>query len=143
MAFQWRHQYDDARDQQEGDAVRTVNNEPSLTEQHHAKDADINEIMRRFGVTDGAIPPAAPDPRYYGDFSDVPDFRQALDNTREALARFEALPAAIRNRFSNDPVELYRFVMNPANADEAVTLGLLKKEEPIRTPVTDPVPSVT
>lgn len=125
--FTWRHQYDDA-----ADAVQRANTDigdlgPSMTQQHFAKDADLNEIVRRFGIAEGAIPPVPIDPQYYGDFTDVPDFRQALDNTREAIQRFDALPATLRNRFNNDPVALWDFVTNPANTDEAITLGLLRK----------------
>lgn len=126
--FTWRHQYDEEADAFYGQASQIVNDDPSLTQQHFAKEADINEIMRRFGVTDGSIPPAAIDPKFFGDFTDVPDFRQALDNTREAAERFNALPAELRARFHNDPVELWQFVTDPRNADQSVELGLLKRE---------------
>ena len=139
MRFDWRHQYDDARDTFEGDRVITHNNDASLTEQHFAKDADINEIMRRYGVTDGAIPPAVLDPKHFGDFSDVPDFRQSLDAVRNAQEHFAALPASLRQRFGNDPVELWKFVTDPANLEESIKLGLLKRvaAPPAPAPVTD------
>lgn len=124
----WRFQYDNIYDELIGEAVITENDEPSLTQQHHAKDADINEIMRRFGVTDGAIPPATLDPQYFGDFTDEVDFRGALDRTREALDRFNLLPADIRRRFGGDPVALWQFVTDPENFDEAIKLGLLHRE---------------
>lgn len=124
--FDWRDQYDDDRDAYERALTDSIPEGPSLTQQHFAKDADINEIVRRYGISDGAIPPAAADPRYYGDFSDVPDFRQALDATRTAAERFAALPHAIRERFGNDPVRLWQFVTNEANNEEAIKLGLLK-----------------
>lgn len=135
----WRHQYDeDSEILAQLDTV-IVNEEPSLTNQHFRKDADINEIMRRFGVTDGAVPPAAMDPQHFGDFTDAVDFREALDRTRAAQQTFDALPASLRNRFGNDPVDLWRFVNDPKNWDEAVTLGLLKREPaPPSTPTTEP-----
>ena len=128
--FAWRQQYDVEQDTREGNAAITEVTGESRTVQHFAKEADINEIMRRFGVTDGAIPPAVTDPRYFGDFSDVPDFRQALDNVRNAEAAFAALPADLRRRFGNDPVELFQFVHDPKNLEESIKLGLLKREEP-------------
>lgn len=123
----YRHQYDMASEEDAQLETVAINDDPSLTEQHHAKDADLNEILRRFGVTDGAIPPSAMDPRHFGDFTDAVDFREALDRTRIAAERFNALPADIRNRFANSPVLLWQFVNDPRNHEEAVRLGLLKK----------------
>lgn len=127
LKFKWRHQYDEVADEieREKGAYKVI--EDSLTQQHFTKDADINEIVRRFGVTDGAIPPQVMDPSYYGDFSDVPDFRAAMDRTREAQEHFNALPADLRERFANDPVRLWDFVQREENAEEAVKLGLLHK----------------
>lgn len=111
-----------------GELAATDNkDEPSKTQQHFAKDADLNTIMKRYGITDGAIPPAAADGRYYGDFSDVFDFRDALDRTRDAVAKFNALPADLRAEFDNDPVFLYEWILDPRNAEQAVELGLLSK----------------
>lgn len=142
--FTYRHQYDEATDQHEGDNAITYNTEPSLTQQHFTKDADINEIMKRFGVTDGSILPAfnatIMDPKYFGDFSDAVDFRTAWDNVRNAEQRFITLPASLRERFANDPVKLWDFVNDPKNTDEAVKLGLLTRapapEAPPPTPPT-------
>lgn len=128
MDIIWRKQYDEAVDSVIRNDTATYNEDPPLTQQHHAESADLNVIIARFGLKDASIPAAAADPFYYGDFSDVPDFRQALDNTRDAIERFNRLPAAIRSRFNNDPVLLYDFVTNEANAEESVRLGLLTKE---------------
>lgn len=126
--FIWRNQYDWSRDK----LVRAATNirceeGSSMTMQSFKDDADINLIMARFGVTDGAIPPAAIDPKYFGDFTEAVDFRTALDNTREAAERFNQLPANIRAKFENDPYQLWTWVNDQANAEEAVTLGLLAK----------------
>lgn len=143
--FIWRTQYDDDADAMYRGLTSVTPAGPSLTQQHFALDADINEITRRFGVKDGALPPAAIDPSYFGDFSSVPDFRQALETTREAAERFNALPAALRNRFNNDPVLLWEFVQDPGNDSESFKLGLLMdpgappKEPPPPTP--DDVPA--
>lgn len=133
----WRHQYDEDRDAYEQALTDITPVGPTLTQAHFAKDADINEIVKRFGVKDGSIPPLALDPRFFGNFEGVPDFRQALDNIREANDRFALLPAATRARFNNDPLELWAFVNNPLNEDEAVRLELLKRE------AAPPVPPIT
>lgn len=138
--FTWRHQYDEA-----ADAVERANTDigdlgPSLTQQHFSKDADINEIVHRFGIGDGSIPPAPNDPRFYADFTNVVDLRSALDRTIEAVTAFGLLPARLRNRFSNDPAELYEFVTDPANEAEAIQLGLIKRQAtaPAGSPALDP-----
>lgn len=142
MRFNWRHQYDEEADEFYGELAKTENDGETLTQQHHAFEADINNIVASFGIKDGAVPPVALDPKYFGDFTDAPDFRQALDNTREAQARFDALPASLRNRFNNDPYQLWQFVMDPAQTDEAVKLGLLHREAEV-PPKTPDTPGVT
>lgn len=135
--FNWRHQYDERRDELEGFNAATLNAEESLTQQHHAEAADINVLARRFGLDKGPIPTTATDPRYYGDLSEVPDLRTALDLVNDAKNRFMELPPRIRSRFRNSPAELWAFINDPENADEAVRLGLLKAPEAEKT-VQDP-----
>lgn len=115
----WRHQYDGYVD------PGTTNLEPSLTVQAPAVDADINVLVQRFGIGRGVMPPVPADPRYYGDFSDVPDLATALSRVRDAQERFNALDVRVRNRFHNDPVLFLDWVTKSGNFDEAVSLGLL------------------
>lgn len=99
----------------------------SMTQQSFKKECDINEIMRRFRKSG--------DPYYlqrlgtyteghYGDFSQVVDYRSALDAVARAAEVFGALPAKVRRRFDNDPAAFLDFCENPANAEELVQLGL-------------------
>lgn len=127
--FPAQQQYDDeVRETVRADTIIFFD-DASLTHQSFAKDADLNTIVKRYGITDGAFPPAALDPRYFGDFTDAVDFREHLDRVRNATDRFNALPANIRAQFNNDPVELHDFVMNPANVNESVKMGLLKVQD--------------
>ena len=98
---------------------------PSLTIQSQAADADINVMMKRFGVT-GHFPqnPRVPS---YGDFSGINDYRTAIEAVRAADVAFLEFPAELRARFGNDPQQLLLFVSNPANLEEARKLGLAKK----------------
>lgn len=129
--FVWRHQYDAARDEMEGDLVAQDFPEPSLTQQHFAHDADLNVIVKRYGITDGSIPVAPLDPRFFGDFTNAPeDLRQVLDISRQAKDMFMALPAEIRTQFQNDPALLHDWVTNPANRDEAIKMKLVEPDPP-------------
>lgn len=124
----WRHQYDDVTDEIARANTRIRFEDPSLTQQHFARDADLNTIIKRYGITDGAIPPAALDPKYFGDFTDEADFRDHLERIRNAENRFNALPANIRSMFDNDMIFMHDWVTAPENVEEAVKLGLLQKQ---------------
>lgn len=78
----------------------TRNSSPTLTQQHEAKATDINEIMRRFGVTG-----TAPGARTQVAFMDVPEdisMQTAIDLVRAGQEEFEKLPAMTRAYFRND-----------------------------------------
>lgn len=110
----------------------------SLAIQSAAEDADINTIVRRFGLT-GELPGDLQMPQS-GDYVGVGDFHQAMNVVRQANEEFLRIPAEIRARFSHDPGLFTEFFENPSNYDEAVRLGLaLKRPEP--PPVPDPVKS--
>lgn len=101
-------------------------NSRSRTKQSFAKEADINNIMKRASKTGVLIDPAFVSNRrpYFGDFSDV-DFRVNVDRISQVNQAFMCLPAEVRSRFANDPGLLLDFVADSKNADEARKLGLL------------------
>lgn len=121
--FIWRHQYDQIRDKEEGDRAALRCEEESLTVQSFTEDADLNVLAKRFGITDIPIGPI--DPRLFRDTTNDPDLREVLERTRAAKEYFMALPAKMRTRFHNNMGELWNFVTDPENAEEAVRLGLL------------------
>lgn len=110
-------------------------NDISKTRQADAKDADINNIVRSFGVT-GTLPAGGVRIPSYQDFEDVFDFRSALEAVKAAEASFMALPAQVRSRFQNDPQEFVEFCSDPKNIEELRELGLAPK-----APAADPAPS--
>lgn len=95
----------------------------SLASQSEKADADINEIVRRFGIT-GELPSGFVPPQY-GDFTEISDYRSALQAVRDAAESFMEMPAELRARFQNDPGQLIDFLADQANRSEAVSLGLL------------------
>ena len=95
------------------------------TQQQFKEESDINEIVRRFGLT-GQVPEGVGIPMS-GDFTDVSDFHTAMNMVRTAEAEFMKLPAEVRARFSNDPGAVIQFLDDPANLDEAVRLGLVAR----------------
>lgn len=95
----------------------------SKTQQQFRDETDINEIVRRFGLT-GELPDNVRVP-VSGDFTGITDFHSAMNAVREAQESFDALPAETRARFANDPQNLMEFVADGRNRDEALKLGLI------------------
>lgn len=98
---------------------------PSMTQQSFKDECDINEIVRRFGLT-GELPENFRAPQS-GDFTGVTDFQTAMNAVIEAQAQFDSLPAHIREEFRNDPQRLMDFVSDDKNKDRAIELGLVPK----------------
>lgn len=95
----------------------------SLTVQADRDDADINVIVKRFGVT--GILPQRLSPPTYGDFTGINDYQSALNAVINAEDAFMQFPADVRSRFKNDPQSMLEFLADPANRDEAISLGLI------------------
>jgi len=105
--------------------------EPTKAQQHFKDECDINYVLNNFGINALSVSPLQP---RYGDFTEVVDYHSALNAVIAAEDEFMALPAHIRTRFSNDPAKLIDFLGNDANRQEAESLGLVAKSEPV--PVT-------
>lgn len=112
--------------------------DPSLTQQQFAEDADINVLVRRFGLT-GKMPESLYLPTY-GDFSGIDDFRSALEAIDAAEASFMALPAHLRAELDNDPALFVDFCSNPANRDRLKELGLTRALDAPPAPPVPPAP---
>lgn len=114
----------------DGDAVSRETglccDDESLALQSAAEDADINTIVRRFGLT-GELPGDIKMPQS-GDFSGIGDFHSAMSLVRSAQEEFMRVPAHIRARFSHDPQLFSEFFNDPANQDEAISLGLATRK---------------
>lgn len=137
--FKPRHQYDLASEIEAGEAAITYFDDPSLTQQQFTDEVNLNVMVARFGIKDGSIPPGAFDPKLFGPIVDMGEghnLKDVLDATREAVAMFEQLPAAIRTRFNNNAGAMMDFVFDPRNHEEAVRLGLLHKDTPVATDAT-------
>lgn len=97
-------------------------------QQHEAADCDINNIMAKYQRT-GALDSYRERQPIYGDFSNVPDYREACQIVLDAEDVFMSLPADLRKRFDNDPAEYLNFCSDPNNRDEMLSLGLLLPEQ--------------
>jgi len=123
-----RHQYDADQDRIEREATNVAPEGESLTVQSGKDDADINVIAARMGLL--GIMPEPLDPAFYADASNLPDLRAILEYSRDAEQAFMALPANVRARFHNSAAELWEFVLDPENREEAIRIGLIDKPAP-------------
>jgi Chlamydia-phage Chp2 scaffold (Chlamy_scaf) len=114
--------------EQASDEATITDNSPSLTIQAQAEDADINVLMRRYGIT-GKMPENVKIPTY-GDFTHVTDYRSAVEATKRAHENFMEIPADIRAKFHNDPQIFMEFADDPNNIEHMVSLGLAKFRPP-------------
>lgn len=118
-------------------------NDPTRTQQHDKEDADINTLVKRFGLT-GTMPQLDRVP-LQGDFHNITDFQSAMNALVEARDQFMKLPADTRKEFDNDPHQFLEFTSNEKNKDKMREMGLLKpvqaEPEPIKVRVIpDPTP---
>lgn len=95
----------------------------SRTIQSQAEDADINTIVRRFGLT-GELPVARRVPLDIQHFDADVDYRDCLEAVRAADSSFSSLPAEVRARFENDPARFVDFATDPKNLDQMRSWGL-------------------
>lgn len=105
------------------DAVVLTCLDESRAIQSQKDEADINTIVRNFGVT-GQLPQGVRVPEY-GDFeTEVTDYASAVAAIKAADASFMAMPAEVRARFENDPQQFLEFCSDRANLEEMRKLGL-------------------
>ncbi len=111
-------------------AVKTINSEPSRTQQQFKAQVDINNIMKKYKKTGDMSIFIKSGKGRYGDFSNVADYQTALNKVIETQDSFQSLPPEVRIKFANDPGQLLEFINDNKNYDEAVKLGLVEPKPP-------------
>lgn len=119
--------------------------QPSLAKQAFAAECDINNIMKRF-EKDGILSHFMTYGGQYGEFTDCPEYHDAMNKITAANEMFLSLPATIRARFAHDPGAFLDFVEKPENRAELVKMGLARETPPSnpsapREPLPAPPPS--
>lgn len=102
----------------------------SLTQQHMAAEADINNLVNRHLNNPRRVPlgdPHATRQAQFGDYTSM-DFQAMQNAVADIEQKFAGLPARLRARFQNQPYQLVRFVENEENREEALKMGLIEPE---------------
>lgn len=100
----------------------------SRTKSEFAEEANINNIVRRANIS--GVLPQGQRQALFGDFSEVQTYEEAQTQISEANESFLHLSAEVRAKFNNNVADLLDFIDDPANKEEAITLGLLQPETP-------------
>lgn len=100
--------------------------EKSLTVQSERDEADINKIVARI-EKGGMITKFNTDPGFFADVSEFDGLQDMIIKVQKAESMFMELPAQVRERFANDPVNLVEFLADTNNRVEAESLGLVNK----------------
>lgn len=103
---------------------------PSRTKQAFRDECDINKILSRYAQT-GQIDHLNNRLAQFVDAPDI-DFQSAQNLVVNANQMFEKIPAKIRAKFSHDPGKFLEFALNPANAPQLASMGLI---DPVDLPV--------
>lgn len=119
--------------------IKTHNLEPSKTDQQYKDEVDVNEIIRRY-KKDGIVPHVKNINAQFADVSDIPDLMQGMERIAHAKEEFLRVPASIRAKHKNNVVDFYNWLADPANKEEAVELGLMKKPQQADSPKAAPKP---
>lgn len=105
--------------------------ERSKTQQHFAKDANVNHVVAKYKKTGVFGDPTVGTNRspIFGDFSNGADFFAMQNKIATARSYFAALPADVRQQFDNDPVKLIDFISDESESAirKSVDLGLRHK----------------
>jgi phage internal scaffolding protein len=107
----------------------------TMTQQHFAEEVDIKTIIKKHDRT-GIISHVARGVAQYGDYSEVNEYREALDMVNSANESFLELPAELRKMFDNDAGLFFEFATDPKNDEKMVQMGLK-----VAPPSPDDVPS--
>jgi len=107
---------------------------PSLTQQHHANDVNINKIIERFNKT-GVLGDGLQRRGNYADVSLFGDFGECQRRIEAARESFASLPVQVKKLAGNDPSRLWDVLNNPENRQLLEKAGVLKTpEKPVPPP---------
>ncbi|WNK15041.1 MAG: internal scaffolding protein [Microvirus sp.] len=106
----------------ESDRTGLACKDPSLTLQSQSEEANINTIVRRFGLT-GELPIEHQRQAEYLDLTNEPnDFTDMQINLAQARARFYELPAVRRADYLNNPAKWLEDVNSAIDRGDRDTL---------------------
>lgn len=118
--------------------VYAQNDLPTLTEQAHKEQCEINNILKRYQQT-GVLDHTNQHAGTYNDYVDAPGYQDAQNMIAAANSLFESLPSQIRLDMGNDPAKFVDFMQNADNREAMEAYGLSTEHlPPLATPDNTP-----
>lgn len=102
---------------------------PTRTKQASKDECDINLILKTAAKNGGVITHLK-EKRLMGDFTQHPEYHEAMNFIAEANSAFAELPAHVRGEFENDPAKFLAFAEDPENIEHMRELGLAPEAPP-------------
>lgn len=100
----------------------------SMTQQQFAQDSKINNILKNHD-RNGIIENINRGNAIYGDFSEITDFADAIEQIELAKAEFLNIPWEIREKFQNDAGQFFKYASNPENIEGMREMGLANPKQ--------------
>jgi phage internal scaffolding protein len=111
----------------------------SMTQEQFAEESEINNILRSHD-RNGIIEHINRGNAIYGDFSNITDFSDALEQIKQAQSEFQNIPWEIREKFQNDAGQFFKFASDPDNLQELRDMGLANPEQSVAMPTETAIP---
>lgn len=105
--------------------------EPTLVEQNHKAETDINNIVKKHAGNLELIAKNQQLVEFTMDDIPTNDFQEMMQIMVNAKEAFQQVPSQIRKEFDNDAAKYLDFVRNPENKDRLIELGLAHAPEEI------------
>lgn len=96
-----------------------------ITKQSHKDECDIHNILKQYQRT-GIITHIQSRQPLFTDLPSNLDYQTSMNTLIQAQETFAALPAIVRESFSNDPARFLAAFSDPSQHDRLRDLGLLK-----------------
>lgn len=108
-------------------------NKPSMTQQQFKNECDINHIIKRYNkdpqlwatLINNAKDINSPS---FADFTDVGDFRHAMDKVSQIGEFFASIPSEVRARYNQNPELLFAAMHDPSQWQYLAEKGVLNKK---------------
>lgn len=102
---------------------------PSRTLQEPKEDCDINHIVQLYCGITPAMNPLLQEPMFASeDTASLPkDLLEAYETIDDINQRFMTIPSAIRRELGDSPVNMLKWISDPANRKRGEEIGLFNK----------------
>lgn len=103
---------------------------PSMTEQYHRDEVDINTIIAKYQRTGVLGTPTQVRETFFGDFTNVDTKFEAALALKDAEHRFMDLPSNVRAAFDHDALKFMKALNDDSQISKLVSLGIYKAPAP-------------